>query len=161
MMTWPWPDDPASPRQGRTPPATLDKRLTQRVAERLRAHPSTRRARLTVEVQNGVALLTGTADSPEVERVAAEIAWDTEGIRDVCSMLRCAEVPRGSTAEGDVERASPERKTGPAAMVAGIATAWWLTFLLIAALGWAGVVIACVGATVALEVLRGRRSARV
>ena len=179
-MMWPWPDgDPFFPMQ--TPPETLDARLTRSVAERLRAHPAAGRASVMVEVQNGVAMLSGSTGTPEIRRAVVATAHDTPGIRDVCDMLAVA--PReaaGGRAAGAV--GSPAgRGTGVAvagavglpagrmngigtggsaastgARVTGIAAAVWLAGVLIVALGWAG---ALIGGLIAAVLCRAFRRA--
>ncbi|NLU78361.1 BON domain-containing protein [Micromonospora sp. HNM0581] len=90
-MPWPWPmPDDNSFRALWDEPQHHDEdvRLAALVAQRLSVDWSTRRQQITVMVQNRVVILTGLVGSAEARRTAGELAWDVEGVTDVCNALR-------------------------------------------------------------------------
>ena len=98
VMPWPWPmPDDHSFRALWDAPQDHDEdvRLAALVAQRLSADWSTRRQQITVMVQNRVVILTGLVAGAETRRAAGELAWDVEGVADVCNALRFAGHRRG------------------------------------------------------------------
>jgi hypothetical protein len=61
----------------------LDARLARQVRHRLGARDPGVRA----EVQNGVAVLTGTVESAEERRAAVRVTRSVPGVRDVCNAM--------------------------------------------------------------------------
>ncbi len=183
MMMWPFPDDGSfPPRSRRSHTDDPDVRLTYDVAEALTADDRTRRQRITVEVQNRVVLLGGAVDSPQTADVAVAVARNVIGVRDVCDGLR----PRTRTAPTDdagplasagrserqafeeivADLAAPvpsqdsRDRTGsrPDGVVVVLLTSLCLLLgVLMAILGWLGVLIACAVGVVAVERLQSRR----
>ncbi|AVT41706.1 hypothetical protein C6W10_21900 [Plantactinospora sp. BB1] len=87
---WPLPDDgswsgPPSRRQ--TPRIHQDQVLADQVVAQLVQDERTRLQDIAVEVQNGVAILTGRVDTAELIFVAGALAWQAMGIADVCNAL--------------------------------------------------------------------------
>ncbi|MFC0531714.1 BON domain-containing protein [Phytohabitans kaempferiae] len=89
-VLWPYPEDaffhgaqPGRP-SGR---AEADQRVAEGVMARLLGHDRTGDQRIEVDVQNRVAILSGSVDSLEVVIIAGDLAWRTPGIADVCNML--------------------------------------------------------------------------
>lgn len=98
VMPWPWPmPDDHSFRALWDEPQHHDEdvRLAALVAQRLSADWTTRRQQITVMVQNQVVILTGLVASAETRRAAGELAWDVEGVTDVCNALRLVGHRRG------------------------------------------------------------------
>lgn len=184
MAAWHGPDgEPFRKQRSASLQATLDARLAQRVAERLRTHPRARRVPTSVQLQNGVSSLSGAVDAAEVRRPAGRTAAATEGVRDVCNMLSAprsgerltavpleqglvagsdtgATAPRSdhiATGSGFAESPAPPSTDHRIVLVARIASAWWLLCVLITALGWTAVLIGCVGAALVLKVYRALR----
>ena len=92
-MMMPFPDEGPRDERGPLDPMgpSFDDRLAQQLVDRFRADPDLHRRHVHVEVQNGVALLTGTVDSPAVAESAVLMARATEGIRDVCNGMHLPE----------------------------------------------------------------------
>ncbi|MCO8277322.1 BON domain-containing protein [Actinoplanes sp. TRM 88003] len=61
-----------------------DGELARRIAEALAADERYRRQPLAVQVQNRVAILTGTVESPEVYDAVTSYVRGTPGVRDLC-----------------------------------------------------------------------------
>lgn len=89
MLTpWPSPDDGSGqPIRRPAPHADRDKIVADKVVARLIQDERTRLQNIAVEVQDGVAILTGPVDTPELMFVAGGLAWQTVGVRDVCNAL--------------------------------------------------------------------------
>jgi hypothetical protein len=89
-MTWPLPDDGWGFQGARRPPPEIDRdvRLTYEVADALLADDRTRCLRVTVEVQNGVVLLSGTVHDQRTKEVATALVRRVLGVRDVRNALR-------------------------------------------------------------------------
>lgn len=88
MTPWPMPDDGSGqPTRRPWPRASRDKMLADEVVARLVEDQRTRLQNIAVEVQDGVAILTGPVDTPELMFVAGGLAWQTPGVRDVCNAL--------------------------------------------------------------------------
>jgi len=117
-MMWPWADGDPFATGGRRFPAmdNADVRLTYEVTQRLQADARTRDARITVEVQNGVAILDSTVGDIEVKQLAADTARDTPGVRDVCNALLAgadrAENPRPPRCCQPSRRTAPDMSAG-------------------------------------------------
>ncbi|PZF94744.1 BON domain-containing protein [Micromonospora deserti] len=91
LLPWPYPDDEASHAgSGRPERDDEDIRLAALVAQRLSIDWTTRRQQIVVTVQNGVVILTGRVTDPYVRQAAGELAWDVQGVSDVCNALRLA-----------------------------------------------------------------------
>ena len=177
---WPLPDE------GFFPPFDdrgddRDARLARQVRERLGAV-----GRIRVDVQNGVALLSGTAASTDERRSALWIARSVPGVRDVCNAVHVpddADVADVTGSAGpDADRAFAEITAGllvpPApptprrrrasfvtwAAVVLLTFAWVSTSVVVLAVGGLGVAIACqilaVMVAIAAWPLRRRRHNR-
>ncbi|MEU4379719.1 BON domain-containing protein [Micromonospora echinofusca] len=95
LIPWPYPDEGAShPQPPGLSPDDEDGRLAALVAQRLSSDWTTRRQQIVVTVQNRVVILAGIVAGPDTRRVAGEIAWDVEGVVDVCNALRLADSRR-------------------------------------------------------------------
>ncbi|MEU6077974.1 BON domain-containing protein [Micromonospora sp. NPDC047074] len=92
---WPYPDEGAF-RPDPTEPAPDDEdgRLAALVAQRLSSDWTTRRQQIVVTVQNRVVILAGIVAGPDTRRAAGEIAWDVQGVVDVCNALRLVDSRR-------------------------------------------------------------------
>jgi hypothetical protein len=88
---WPPPsdDDFRLGREAR-PAASSDVRLTCQVIERILEDPRLSGERITVEVQNRVVTLIGTASSLYARVAAAELARSTPGVTDICNRVELA-----------------------------------------------------------------------
>ncbi|MGW4500309.1 BON domain-containing protein [Micromonospora sp. NPDC004336] len=90
-MPWPYPDEGAfRPEPPRPAPDDEDARLAALVAQRLSSDWTTRRQQIVVTVQNQVVILSGVVAGPDTRQVAGELAWDVQGVVDVCNALRLA-----------------------------------------------------------------------
>jgi osmotically-inducible protein OsmY len=88
MTPWPMPDDGSGqPIRRPAPRANRDKIVADNVVARLLQDERTRLQNIAVEVQNGVAILTGQVDNAELMFVAGGVAWQTLGVVDVCNAL--------------------------------------------------------------------------
>jgi len=88
MTPWPMPDDGSGQPTGRPAPRmSRDRLVADKVVARLIEDGRTRLQNISVEVQNGVAILTGRVDTPELMFVAGGLAWQTLGVIDVCNAL--------------------------------------------------------------------------
>ncbi len=112
MMMWPFPDDGFSGHAARrsTGSGDADVRLTREVAERLAADVRTRDQRITVQVQDGVVILTGALDDEDAKLVAAVTARSVAGVRDVCNAL-LVRGPDGATPPSP-DRRPPDQLDG-------------------------------------------------
>lgn len=93
---WPLPDDgswPGPPRD-QAPRVHRDDMLADQVLVRLVQDERTRLQDIAVEVQNAVAILTGRVDTPGLIFVAGSLAWQTNGIADVCNALESGDGDR-------------------------------------------------------------------
>jgi osmotically-inducible protein OsmY len=89
-VVWPYPEDaffyraePGRPVEGED----VDQTVAEGVVARLLGHDGTGEQHIKVEVQNRVAILTGSVDSLDVVILAGDLAWRTPGIVDVCNAL--------------------------------------------------------------------------
>ncbi|MGC4879003.1 BON domain-containing protein [Micromonospora sp. DT43] len=90
-LPWPLPDENWFADTSEQPvPDSGDLRIEALVAQRLSIDWTTRRQQISVRVQNGVAMLSGSVSGTDVRQVAGELAWDVPGVVDVCNMLRLA-----------------------------------------------------------------------
>ena len=88
MTPWPMPDDGSGqPTRHPAPRTDRDRIVADKVVARLVQDERTRLQNIAVEVQNGVAILTGRVDTAELMFVAGGLAWQTPGVRDVCNAL--------------------------------------------------------------------------
>jgi osmotically-inducible protein OsmY len=87
LMPWPFPDEGAF-RPEPPAPADEDALLAAQVAQRLSSDWTTRHQQIVVTVQNRVVILAGVVAGPDTRQVAGEIAWDVQGVVDVCNALR-------------------------------------------------------------------------
>jgi hypothetical protein len=174
MMMWPLPAE--EPRNDPRPPAPgPDDSLSTRVSERLRSDPLVGRHSLTVQVQSGVVLLSGTVDSAAAREAASRIVRDTDGVRDVCTMVGAAapgagpeqphrsgfdDIAAGLLAD-DPSLADPPpvpRSTTSWVVLAVLAAvAWGLVSLLLVTAPWIALVVACAALAVAVELVQHRR----
>lgn len=89
-VLWPYPDDAFFYRAQPARPAErddVDQAIAEGVVARLLGHDRTGEHHIEVEVQNRVAILTGSVDSLDVAILAGDLAWRTPGIVDVCNTL--------------------------------------------------------------------------
>jgi hypothetical protein len=179
MMVWLPPDDgPFSAGPDRTDDP--DVRLTYEVVEALRTDARVGRQRITVEVQNRVAILRGTVDCRQIAETAIAVVRHVPGVRDVCDGLRsrapAVDGGPGATSARSVRRefdaivaglaseeSSRQSPTGtgwrlPGIVVLRLLASFLLPILVVATVtGWPGVLIACVVGAVAVEMMRVRR----
>ncbi|GGN65801.1 hypothetical protein GCM10010112_27570 [Actinoplanes lobatus] len=91
---WPLPSEDGHAFDRKARPATRpDVELTCRVIQRILDDPRLAGERITVEAQNGVVTLIGTATSPQARVTAADLARATPGVTDICNRLKPARVP--------------------------------------------------------------------
>ncbi|WP_250031080.1 BON domain-containing protein [Paractinoplanes maris] len=64
-----------------------DSALAHRIADALAADERFRRQPLALQVQNGVVILTGTVESPEIYDEVTGRVRQTPGVRDLCDAL--------------------------------------------------------------------------
>ena len=174
MMGWPFPDDgyPDWARHRLPPTDDPDVRLTYRVARELAADDLLRGQRITVEVQQGVVLLTGTVDGEQARRTAGLMARTVDGVRDVSNALRVPDaeaaaagtgMPRFEDVVADLhiseERRWPRRLA--VAVLGGLT--WAALCVLMVEFGAIGVLVTCAAVAVTLSVVLssgGRRLKR-
>lgn len=95
LIPWPYPDEGGfHPEPPGLAPDDEDGRLAALVAQRLSSDWCTRRQQIVVTVQNRVVILAGIVASPDTRQVAGEIAWDVQGVADVCNALRLVGIRR-------------------------------------------------------------------
>lgn len=89
-MMWPLPDEGWGFPGARRPHPEIDRdvRLTYQVADALLADDRTRNLRVTVEVQNGVVLLSGTVQDQHTAEVVTAVVRQVTGVREVCNAVR-------------------------------------------------------------------------
>lgn len=73
------------------PPDGPDDALARRIAESLAADEAFRRQPVAVQVQNQVAILTGSVESPEIYDALTLHVRQTSGVHDVCDNLLIAD----------------------------------------------------------------------
>jgi hypothetical protein len=178
-MVWLPPDDgPFSAGPGRTDDP--DVRLTYEVVEALRIDDRVRRQRITVEVQNRVAILSGSVDCRRTAETVVAVVREVPGVRDVCDGLRSREPAvdggPGATAVRSVhqefdaivagvafDESSRQTPAGtgwglPGIVVLRLVASFLLPVVVLATVtGWLSVLITCVVGAVAVQMMRGRR----
>jgi hypothetical protein len=187
-MMWPLPDDGSGFQGARRPPAEIDRdvRLTYEVADALLADERTRRLRVTVEVQCGVVLLSGTVHDQQTAEAATAVVGQVAGVRDVCNAVRtrartAPEADRGalatsgqrdSEAFGEIVAslslhdgspgppAAPRRRLPGTTQLLVVALILLPLAWLVLTLGWPGLLIACGVGAVMLEMNARRRAKR-
>jgi hypothetical protein len=190
-MMWAWPDDffdnrrpqgggpAAADRESAAATDIRDTRLAYSVAQRLVSEPRVHGRRLTVEAQNGVAILSGVVDDEEARSAAGEAARSTAGVRDVCNMLVSAtavspdgtggipaEFDRIVSVVTDSSRQAPSTggeslgRVKAAVTVLGAAV-WAVLSLALVGFGWFGVFVASVTMVAVLGAGHRRRSRRM
>jgi hypothetical protein len=89
-MMWPWPDESWGFPGAQRPPRSVhpDVRLTYEVADALLADDRTRRQPVTVEVQNGVVLLSGTVPDRRTAEVVTALVRQVPRVRDISNTMR-------------------------------------------------------------------------
>jgi hypothetical protein len=89
-MMWPLPDEGWGFQGAQRPPESVDRdvRLTGEVADALLADERTRQQRVTVEVQNGVVLLSGTVPDARTAEVVTALVRQVPSVRDVSNTMR-------------------------------------------------------------------------
>ncbi|WFE97848.1 BON domain-containing protein [Micromonospora sp. WMMD987] len=89
VMPWPLPDESwFRPEPGPPGPPGDDVRLAAEVAYRIVGGVGARARRITVTVQNRVAILGGLVPDAATRRFAGQVAWQVPGVVDVCNTLR-------------------------------------------------------------------------
>jgi hypothetical protein len=177
MMIWPIPDEPFHRRD---PREALDVQLACRVAEALAADSRVRRQGVTIEVQNGVVMLTGAVDGPQARAAIVAAARDVSGVRDVCNALRLKDDGSaardaefdGTTMTTDSADAfgeiaarlasgDPEEQKGgrvsTVVLVCLLMAIIVLLAVLIGMFGWPAILIGCAVAATIVEMRRSRR----
>jgi hypothetical protein len=81
------PGAPAARRRHGWRAVPVDMQLECRLVDRIREDPRTRLQRISVQVQNRVAILRGVATFAAACSAASDVAWHTEGILDVSNQL--------------------------------------------------------------------------
>ncbi|WP_051797158.1 BON domain-containing protein [Catenuloplanes japonicus] len=148
-MTLPGTPDPddrrtPNPRDRRTPDPG-DLRLAARVARELLADARIRDEPIRIAVQNRVVILTGVAGA-HVRDAAGAVARGSEGVRDVCNLIR---PPDGTPSDFDeivaglrsAPRPYPLRVFALVSFV--LIVAWTLLLIAVFRLGWTAAVLAC------------------
>ncbi|GID32798.1 BON domain-containing protein [Paractinoplanes brasiliensis] len=141
-----------------------DADLGRLIAETLAADERFRRQPVAVQVQNGVAILTGRVDSPEVYDTLLAQVRELPGVRDVCDGLLIADGETllrearqfGAVAADLATLPSPPRRGSPAAVAARVVmvlvtavivlieVAGWLAALFgVGLLAWAADILLC------------------
>ncbi|MBU2670931.1 BON domain-containing protein [Actinoplanes bogorensis] len=119
-----------------------DAELARRVAETFAADERFRRQPVAVQVQNGVVILTGTVESPEVYDSLTAVVRKTDGVRDLCDGLLVRDGARqfGELAAQLALAPASTRRTrrgAPAAVAArAIMIATAVVIVLIEVAGW-------------------------
>ncbi|GAB2604223.1 hypothetical protein Aab01nite_77820 [Paractinoplanes abujensis] len=131
---------------GMPPPDGPDAALARRIAESLAADDRFRRQPVAVQVQNGVAILTGRVESREVHDALISAVREVAGPRDLCDVLRITDGEtrlREARQFGELAAhlaTSPARSTrrgSPAAVVARmVMLTVTATIVLIEVAGW-------------------------
>jgi len=184
-MMWWLPDDGWGVQGARRRSESVDRdvRLTYEVADALLADDRTRQQRVTVEVQNGVVLLSGTVHDQHTAEVVTALVRQVPGVRDVSNTIRprvkeALEADEGALAtsgqrESDafddiVATLSPhEGPSSPRAGSTGGSSGLERVFLaamillllgwLVMMWGWPGLLIACGVSAVMVEMNSRRR----
>jgi hypothetical protein len=188
-MMWPLPDDGWGFQSARRPSASADRdvRLTYEVAEALLADDRTRQLRVTVEVQNGVVLLSGTVPDQHTAEVVTALVRQVSGVRDVSNMMRTLVKETLEADEGVLATSGHRESDAFDEIVATLSTSEAMSYppaestwrmpgevrlflvavvllllgLLVMTLGSPGVLIACAVGAIMLEMsLRRRRKNR-
>ncbi|MGX4654010.1 BON domain-containing protein [Micromonospora sp. SCSIO 07396] len=88
-MPWPLPDESWFRPQPDPPgPPGEDVRLAAEVAYRIVSGVGLRARRITVTVQNRVAILGGVVPDVDARQLAGRVAWEVPGVVDVCNAVR-------------------------------------------------------------------------
>jgi osmotically-inducible protein OsmY len=90
MFSWPNPGDERWRGARDTDPVgddDPDTGLALVVADRLRGERRLQHARIVVDVQDQVVILTGRVPSAALQETASDIVWRTPGVRDVCNRM--------------------------------------------------------------------------
>jgi hypothetical protein len=183
MMPLPFPDEaPRTNHHQRQP--DRDTALRRQVTDGLRQYPDAGLRAITVHTQCGVVLLEGNVTRPAVRDIAARIARQINGVRDVCNMVTVSGSPGGapSTAcagpDGQPDRTAFDDivaglvaqdpglarpvNTSPAlavrialAVVAGVT--WAMLSVLLVTTTWLAVLIIGAAGAIAIAVTRRRR----
>jgi hypothetical protein len=184
-MMWPLPDDGWYPQGSRRPHPGVDGdvRLTYEVADALLTDDRTRRQRITVEVQNGVVLLSGIVHDQRTAEVVAAVVRQVPGVRDVCNSVRTRVKETSETDNGAVATsgrreseafdeivaalslrdgpsyppAGPSRRLPGQALLLLVALILLPLGWLVLKLGWPGLLIACGVGAVLVEMSSRRR----
>ncbi|GAA0804979.1 BON domain-containing protein [Spirilliplanes yamanashiensis] len=171
MMGWPFPDDgyPDWARRRLPPADDPDVRLTYRVAQELAADELLRGQRITVEVQQGVVLLTGSVDGERARATAGSAARAVAGVRDVSNALRVpgaggaapgTGVPRFEDVVDGLRVAERRRWPRRAAVAVPAAVVWAALCVLMVEFGALGVAVTCVAVAVTATAVAGSRRQR-
>ena len=70
---------------------TADARITTAIKAKMVADPDLSAIKISVHTSDGRVTLYGTASSPENIRKAIQLAWDTDGVKEVDSTLQVKE----------------------------------------------------------------------
>ncbi|SCG43339.1 BON domain-containing protein [Micromonospora coxensis] len=89
VMPWPLPDDSWFRAEPQPPVSGGDDAwLATEVTYRIVGGAGPRARRVSVTVQNRVAILTGSVRDPSTRQLAGELAWLVPGVADVCNSIR-------------------------------------------------------------------------
>ncbi|WP_158647286.1 BON domain-containing protein [Actinoplanes sp. ATCC 53533] len=186
-MAWPIPDDPDHwNRQRFRRRDDHDVQLAYLIVEELVGDVRVNSQPINVEVQNGVAVLTGTVDTAQTKELVGDIARRVYGVTDVCNALQVPAPTGGITgsrqfhdldyhssdhlfqeiiarqANGDraPDGGIPNARQFRAVLLFLGAVLWGALTSLIIWLGWVGLVLAGAAATVIATCLHHRASRR-
>jgi hypothetical protein len=140
------------------------------------ADPDLQHGRITIEVQNGVVLLSGTVDAPQTRQTAGDTARHVDGVLDVCNDIHVNQ-PDGqphddataSTSDAFDEIArhlsehlppagrTPRRAAKVTGGVLAALVLWAALCVLMVRYGPIGVAVTCAVAAITLHVAHGRR----
>ena len=167
-MILPMPDD-RYPWHGYRPPDRAthpDIHLAYQVAEKLLNDNRTRVLPITVDVQDGVVMVTGRVDGAQSRETVATVVRAVPGVRDVCNGLQTVdgrpasafdEIVAGLQEDGKYAHAAPGLPVGAIfVLLAGVMA----VLLATATFGLGGLLIGAMLATMIIKVAYRRRRRR-
>jgi hypothetical protein len=188
IMMWPTADDDPNNwnRQRFRRRDDHDVRLAYLIVEELVADVRVNSQPIGVEVQNGVAVLTGTVDTPETRKLVGDTAQQVYGVTDVCNALevpatvdrfastgpfddrdsRCSDrlfqqiVAHLADADPVPDGGVPDARRFRAFLLFLGLVLWGAVAILIIWLGWAGIVLAAAVAGVVATIVHRRAGSR-
>ncbi|WP_164842457.1 BON domain-containing protein [Actinoplanes solisilvae] len=152
------------PSPGPSPDPSPDGRLARRIAESLAGHDAFRRQPVAIQVQNRVAILTGSVESPEIYDALALHVRQTPGVTDLCDGLLIADGEarlRAARQFGELAAhlavAPPHRPIRRRTRVGAVLLALPVTVVLIEIAGWLAILFAIGLLALAADLLLRRR----